>query len=100
MDLKVESKSPEMNVHSTASSPAVETTVAQDAGLAGPKPFFTTETMPQVSTTLKCIINLGAQYFGIYTALAIVRTLKEFKFDLVGIEKVLETGASTLTYAP
>ena len=36
-------------------------------------PMFTKETMPEVSPTLKCVINLTVQYFVIYTALFIVK---------------------------
>lgn len=77
---------------------AVEATSSTPA--AAPTPKFTAETMPRVSTTLKCIINLGTQYFALYTALAIVRTLNSFRFELIGLQKILETGCSTITYAP
>jgi hypothetical protein len=62
--------------------------------------MYNAETMPQVSTTLYCIINLTLQYFLLYTALAIVRTLIAFKFDLVGVQQILESGCTTVTYAP
>jgi len=63
-------------------------------------PMFNEETMPPVSTTLHCISNLALQYFGIYTALAIVRTLVSFKFNLVGVQQILEAGCTTVTFAP
>jgi hypothetical protein len=63
-------------------------------------PMFTHRTMPAVSTTLHCIINLTMQYFGLYTALAIVRTLISFKFELAGVQSILETACTTVTYAP
>merc|ERR1719482_367881 len=63
-------------------------------------PMFDKETMPPVSTTLHCVINLTLQYFCVYTALAIVRTLNSFRFQLVGVQQILETGCTTVTYAP
>jgi hypothetical protein len=63
-------------------------------------PMFTPKTMPPVSTTLHCIINLTMQYFGLYTALAIVRTLISFKFELAGVQSILEAACTTVTYAP
>jgi hypothetical protein len=45
-------------------------------------------------------MNLTYQYFGLFTALAIVRTLISFKFDLAGVCKIIETGCTTVTYAP
>jgi hypothetical protein len=63
-------------------------------------PMFTKKSMPPVSTTLHCIINLALQYFAVYTALAIVRTLNQFNFKLDGVQSILETGCTTVTYAP
>jgi len=62
--------------------------------------MFDEETMPPVSTTLYCIMNLAAQYFLLYTILAIVQTLNSFKFRLEGLQQVLESGCTTVTYAP
>merc|ERR1740138_1683163 len=45
-------------------------------------------------------MNLTYQYFGLFTALAIVRTLINFKFDLKGVASIIETGCTTVTYAP
>lgn len=61
-----------------------------------PKPMFTEKTMPAVSTTLKCIMNLTYLYFGLYTALMIVRTFGKNR----GLGSILETGCTTVTYAP
>jgi len=62
--------------------------------------MFTKKSMPPVSTTLHCVINLALQYFCVYTALAIVRTLNSFGFQMVGIQQILESGCTTVTYAP
>jgi len=68
---------------------------------AGPEPMFTEKTMPAVSPTLQCVMSLGFQYFLIYTCLAIVRTANEFDgFAFVGVQKMLETACTTVTYAP
>jgi len=40
------------------------------------------------------------QFFCLYTALAIVRTLNSFKFNLVGVQQILESGCTTVMYAP
>merc|ERR1719301_9144 len=63
--------------------------------------MFTEQTMPKVSPTLQCVMSLGIQYFVIYTCLAIVRTANEFDgFAFIGVQKVLETACTTVTYAP
>jgi len=68
---------------------------------AAPEPQFTEETMPKVSPTLQCVMSLGIQYFVIYTCLAIIRTANEFDgFAFIGVQKVLETACTTVTYAP
>merc|ERR1719194_82619 len=75
-------------------------TVAAGAA-AAPEPQFTEETMPKVSPTLQCVMSLGIQYFVIYTCLAIVRTVNEFDaFAFIGVQKILETACTTVTYAP
>jgi len=72
-----------------------------DPNAEAKKPMMTKDTMPPVSTTLWCIINLTLQYFGLYTASVIIRTLISFKFgNLVGIQQILEVGCTTVTYAP
>merc|ERR1719375_2946480 len=45
-------------------------------------------------------MNLALQYFLLYTILAIVRSLNSFKFQLEGVQQILESGCSTVTYAP
>merc|ERR1719321_545164 len=68
---------------------------------AAPEPHFTEETMPKVSPTLQCVMGLTMQYFVIYTCLAIVRTVNEFDaFAFIGVQKILETACTTVTYAP
>jgi len=67
----------------------------------GPEPMFSKETMPKVSPTLQCVMNLAAQYFVVYTLLAIVRTLDRFGANFcVGAEQILQQAATTVTYAP
>jgi hypothetical protein len=66
-------------------------------------PVFTEETMPAVSTTLSCIIGLTLQYFGLYTALVIVRTMnslgiRAYRYD--NLQRILEAGCTTVSYAP
>lgn len=57
--------------------------------------------VPPPSPTLQCVINLSMQYFIIYTLLAIVRTINQFSgHSLIGWQKILETGCTTVTYAP
>merc|ERR1719401_2715987 len=57
--------------------------------------------MPAVSPALQCVMSLGIQYFLIYTCLAIVRTANEFDgFAFIGVQKILETACTTVTYAP
>lgn len=77
---------------------------AQHAGVhqALPTPMFTDETMPAVSTTLLCIMNLTVQYFVIYTALAILRTYGQMQGmgSVMGLLRITETAASTVVYAP
>merc|ERR1719274_395769 len=72
---------------------------------AGPQPMFTEETMPEVAPTLQCVISLTIQYFAIYTALAVVRTLAQFtggggEGGFFALLKILEMAATTVTYAP
>ena len=57
--------------------------------------------MPKVSPTLNCVVSLSIQYFCIYTALAIIRTLNEFTSNgFIGAQKICEVACSTVTYAP
>merc|ERR1719199_2449101 len=66
-----------------------------------PIPMFTKDTMPAVAPTLQCVISLTIQYFAIYTLLAIVRTTNQFTgHSMLGFQKIMETAATTVTYAP
>ena len=40
--------------------------------------FKKVQVTPEVSTTMKCVINLTCQYMGIYTAIAILRVWADF----------------------
>merc|ERR1719298_86267 len=72
-----------------------------DGSAAGPTPMFTEKTMPKVSPALQCVLGLSMQYFIIYTVLALVRTTNQFTNNAhVGVQKILETACSTVTYAP
>merc|ERR1719161_119803 len=67
----------------------------------GPTPMFTKDTMPAVAPTLQCVISLSIQYFVIYTLLAMIRTANQFTgHSMLGIQKIMETAATTVTYAP
>jgi hypothetical protein len=67
----------------------------------GPTPMFTKETMPAVAPTLQCVISLSIQYFLIYTLLAVIRTANQFTgHSMLGLQKIIETAATTVTYAP
>jgi len=67
----------------------------------GPTPMFTKETMPAVAPTLQCVISLSFQYFIIYSLLAFIRTANQFTgHTLLGYQKIMETAATTVTYAP
>merc|ERR1719191_2353912 len=62
---------------------------------------FTAETMPKVSPAVQCVINLSIQYFVVYTLLAFMRTFNQFTGNsLLGMQKILETACTTVTYAP
>jgi len=70
-------------------------------GADGPTPMFTKETMPAVAPTLQCVISLTVQYFAVYTLLALIRTANQFTgHSMLGVQKILETAATTVTYAP
>jgi len=67
----------------------------------GPTPMFTKETMPAVAPTLQCVISLSFQYFIVYSLLAFIRTANQFTgHTLLGYQKIMETAATTVTYAP
>jgi hypothetical protein len=57
---------------------------------------------PEVSTTMKCVINLTIQYFIVYTCLAVVRTYNELNntAPLTTAPKILSAACSTVNYAP
>merc|ERR1719172_450007 len=68
---------------------------------AGQTPMFTKETMPAVAPPLQCVISLSFQYFVIYTLLAIIRTANQFMgHSMLGLQKIMETARTTVTYAP
>jgi hypothetical protein len=57
--------------------------------------------VPPPSPTIQCVINLTMQYFILYTLLQVLRTANQFSGQmLLGWQKVLETGCTTVTYAP
>jgi len=67
----------------------------------GPTPMFTEETMPAVSPTLQCVMNLATQYFICYTILTIIRTINQFTgHSIIGLQKIMETACITVTFAP
>jgi len=67
----------------------------------GPPAQFTAESMPKVSPAVQCVINLSIQYFVVYTLLAFMRTFNQFTGNsLLGMQKILETACTTVTYAP
>jgi len=56
-----------------------------------------------VATSINCVVSLTIQYFVIYTALAMVRTAADvwnLKYEQVPIQKILQTAALTVNYAP
>jgi len=67
---------------------------------SAPVHWFDSHSMPKVSPTMQCIIALTFQYFALFTLLTIVRTLNSFRYNLVGVQKILETACTTVTYAP
>lgn len=57
--------------------------------------------VPPVSTTMKCIIDFATQYFLVYTALAIVRTYIEIAGTHSGpVAATLVAATSTVNFAP
>jgi len=56
-----------------------------------------------VATSINCVVNLTIQYFVIYTALALIRTAADvwnLKYEQVPVQKILQTAALTVNYAP
>merc|ERR1719265_1855383 len=57
----------------------------------------------RVATSINCVVNLTIQYFVIYTALALLRTMADvwnLKYEQVPVQKILQTAALTVNYAP
>jgi hypothetical protein len=57
----------------------------------------------RVATSINCVVNLTIQYFVVYTALALVRTMADvwnLKYENVPVQKILQTAALTVNYAP
>merc|ERR1719272_1783809 len=64
-------------------------------------PMFTEDTMPPVSVTMQCVINLTMQYFFVYTLLAIMRTTNQFTANrFKGFQSIVETAEKTVVAAP
>merc|ERR1719230_2283429 len=56
-----------------------------------------------VTTSMQCVISLTIQFFVVYTALAICRTAADafgLKYDNLPIQKILQTAAMTVVFAP
>merc|ERR1719375_341507 len=56
-----------------------------------------------VSTSINCVVSLTIQFFIIYTALAVVRTMADvwnLEYDKVPVQKILQTATKTVNYAP
>jgi len=75
--------------------------LAQEASLA-----TSTSDVPPISTTMQCIINLTVQYFLVYTALAVVRTMNDLSAPVNGkkpyafAQSVMHAASLTVNYAP
>jgi len=57
----------------------------------------------RVATSINCVVNLTIQYFVVYTALAVVRTMADvwnLKYEQMPIQKILQTAVLTVNYAP
>jgi len=66
-------------------------------------PPATTLNFSPMSTTMQCILSLTLQYFCIYTALGICRTVMDFQgvpHDSSGLQKALKHASETMFYAP
>merc|ERR1719375_3056466 len=56
-----------------------------------------------VATSINCVVNLTIQFFIVYTALAVVRTMADIwnlNYDKVPVQKILQTATKTVNYAP
>jgi len=78
------------------------TFLAQSSAAAHATADRSSEGVPPVSTTMKCVINLTIQYFVVYTGLAVVRTYNEVfnTAPLTKAPKILEAACTTVNYAP
>merc|ERR1719399_636470 len=91
----------QMPVAPVPAAPVPVQPVAPVAPVTGPVPMFTPDTMPAVSTTALCIMNLCTQYFLIFTALAVLRTLNQiYNGAYAGAEKLCATACATVVYCP
>merc|ERR1719269_549636 len=55
-----------------------------------------------VSTSMQCVITLSIQFFVVYTALALCRTIADcfrLKYSNLPIERILKTACLTVTFA-
>ena len=60
-------------------------------------------TIERVATSINCVVNLNIQYFVVYTALTLVRTMADvwnLKYEKMPIQKILQTAELTVNYAP
>jgi len=64
--------------------------------------LYTERTMPSISATVKCIIILSVQYFLIYTALAVLRTMTQYSSSaaLKRAKEAVEPMCCSITFAP
>jgi len=56
-----------------------------------------------VATSINCVVSLTIQFFIVYTALAVVRTMADIwnlNYDKVPVQKILQTATKTVNYAP
>lgn len=65
------------------------------------EPMFTAETMPKVSTTMLCIMDLLTLYVIVYTIVMILRTMNQFTGGKwLSWQMVFQNTAQMVTYAP
>lgn len=80
-------------------------TADSDAAEA-PAAIFTKDSMPMTGATLQAIVNLSAQYFVVYTGVALFRTLNQlqvhpyFGMPWSIFQRLFESAASTVNYCP
>ena len=59
--------------------------------------------LSRVATSINCVVSLTIQYLIVYTALALVRTVADvwaLEYKKVPVQKILQTAALTVNYAP